>query len=130
MKQKILCNLKTSFMGRNIIYYDTINSTHKKAKSIVNDNNVQNGTIIVANMQTDGIGTNNRKWYTRNGENITFNIILYPDCYVQKIENITVIVAQCIIKTIKNLYGIELNIKYPNDVMYERKKVAGILTRK
>ena len=88
MEEEILNNLKTDFMGRNILYYNTIDSTHKEAKRIVNNDNIENGTIIVANMQTDGIGTHNRKWYTKTGENITFNIILYPNCNVEKIENI------------------------------------------
>ena len=129
MEEEILNNLKTDFMGRNILYYNTIDSTHKEAKRIVNNDNIKNGTIIVANMQTDGIGTHNRKWYTKTGENITFNIILYPNCNVEKIENITIVIAECIVQVVKQLYGLQLDIKYPNDVLYKGKKIAGILTR-
>lgn len=129
MKQKILNNLNTKYMGKNIIYYDIIDSTHKEAKRLTDNKNLPNGTLIVANMQTNGIGTHDRVWYTKEGENITFNLILYPDCEMTKLENLTVVIAECIIEVIKKLYRISLEIKYPNDVMYEGKKIAGILTQ-
>lgn len=129
MKQKILDNLNTKYIGRNIIYYDIIDSTHKEAKRLTDNKEVPNGTLIVANMQTNGIGTHDRVWYTKKGENITFNLILYPNCEMIKLEHLTVLIAECIVEVIEKLYELSLQIKYPNDVMYEGKKIAGILTQ-
>lgn len=87
-----------------------------------------NGTIIIADNQTDGIGTHERKWYTGVGENIALTIILYPDCNIKNLQNITVLIAECIKKAIYNLYDIKLTIKEPNDLIYNNKKIGGILT--
>ena len=54
--------------------------------------------------------------------------VLTPNCNIKQIENLTILIAQCLVKTIKDLYDIKLDIKYPNDVMCNRKKVSGILT--
>ena len=54
--------------------------------------------------------------------------ILYPDCNIKKISNFTRLIAEVMIKAIKNLYGYELEIKAPNDIIYKNKKIAGILT--
>ena len=87
-----------------------------------------NGTIIIADKQTNGIGTHERKWYTGKGDNIALTIILYPDCSIKRLQNITRIIAECMKKAIYNLYGIELTIKEPNDLIYNNKKIGGILT--
>ena len=128
MEELILEKLKTKYIGRNIIYFDEIDSTQKEAKRRIKNQNIQNGSIFIAKMQTDGIGTHNRKWYTEKGANITFTLVLYPNCNINKLKNLTIIIAECIVKAINNLYSINLEIKYPNDVVYNGKKLAGILT--
>ena len=128
MEELILEKLKTKYIGRNIIYFDEIDSTQKEAKRRIKNQNIQNGSIFIAKMQTDGIGTHNRKWYTEKGANITFTLVLYPNCNINKLKNLTIIIAECIVKSINNLYNINLEIKYPNDVVYNGKKLAGILT--
>ncbi len=120
-------SLHTNFLGKRIDYYETIDSTHLLAKRL-KENEIQDGMIILADNQTAGIGTHERKWYTGKGKNLSFNILFLPNCDMEKIENITTIIAECIIKAIKKLYNIELTIKKPNDVMYRDKKIAGILT--
>lgn len=123
---KIKEELDTSFLCRNIIYYKEIDSTQDEAKRIVN--NVQDGTYIITDKQTQGKGTHDRKWYDKGFENICGTFILKPNCHISKLKNLTIMIAECIVETIKNLYNISLQIKYPNDVMCNSKKIVGILT--
>lgn len=122
-----LQDLKTRFIGKDIMYFKTIDSTQTFAKNASKEK-IKNGTVILADMQTAGVGTNDRKWFTGKEQNLTMTIILYPNCNIEKISNLTVLIAECMVKSIKKLYGYDLEIKKPNDIVYNNKKLAGILT--
>lgn len=62
------------------------------------------------------------------GENLTFSFLLRPNCNIKKLETLTILIAKVIVKVIKELYDIDLEIKYPNDVIISGKKLGGILT--
>lgn len=62
------------------------------------------------------------------GENLTFSFLLRPNCNIKRLEKLTVIIAEVIVKVIKELYSIKLEIKYPNDIFISGKKLGGILT--
>lgn len=128
MKEYIEKNLKTEIIGKNIIFFDEIDSTQEKAKQLA-EGKVENGTIILANKQTNGIGTHGRKWYTKEDDSIAFTIILYPKGGIESLKDLTIDIAVCMVDTIEELYGIKLDIKKPNDLMCHQKKVGGILTQ-
>ena len=118
---------KTKIIGKQIQYQEEITSTHIIAKQIAN-NKQNNGKIILAEMQTEGIGTKGKKWYTGKGNNIAMSIILHPTCTINKLEGLTKIIAIDMQQAIKNLYQIQLEIKEPNDLLLNGKKICGILT--
>lgn len=120
--------LRTNFLGRNVIYYETIASTQLELLRKI-DNNVPNGTIVMADIQTNGIGTHGRTWHTTEKNNIAFSFVVYANCEIEKLEGITIEIAETMIEAIKNLYNIQLNIKSPNDIVYNNKKIGGILTQ-
>ena len=121
-------NLKTKFLGRNMLHFEVIDSTQKYIKENL-IKNMPNGTIVIADTQSSGIGTQGRKWFTGdNNENIAMSFVLYPETDIKKFSNLTKLIAECIINTVKKLYGYELKIKVPNDIICNEKKIAGILT--
>lgn len=120
-----LNGLKTEFLGRNMTFFKSIDSTQKKVKSLKNP---ADGTIIIADNQVAAFGTHDRKWYTGNGKNIAMSFVLLPECNIKNIENITVCIAKCLADALKKMYKINLDIKNPNDLYYKGKKVGGILT--
>ncbi len=126
--KKIEKQLNTSFLCRNIIYHEEIDSTQDEAKMLIKSQDVKDGTYIVTDKQTQGKGTKDRKWYDKGYENICGTFILKPNCHISKLETLTITIAECLIKAIKNLYSIQLQIKHPNDIMCNSKKMAGILT--
>ncbi len=127
MEKELSNILKTSIIGKNIVFYETLESTQLKAKEIKDE--VENGTIIITNNQLAGIGTHDRKWFMGHGDNIAFTMILKPECNISKIKNITVIIAECMVRVLKHLYDVQVSIKMPNDLMCNGKKLGGILTQ-
>ncbi len=73
-------------------------------------------------------GTHGRKWYTQEKGNIAFSFFLETNCEVKKLEGITIEIAQIIVAILKKEYAISLSIKSPNDLVYQGKKIGGILT--
>lgn len=109
---------------QKITYYKEINSTHIHAKEIEN----QGDQILIAEIQTAGIGTKGRIWHTGESKNIAMTIIKHPKCKVEDLEGVTTKIAEVIQQTIKEMYGYELQIKIPNDLILNGRKICGILT--
>ena len=118
---------KTKIIGKQIEYFEQINSTHIYAKKIANEKN-NNGKILIAEMQTGGIGTKGRSWYTGFEKNIATTIILHPKCKIEDLNNLTIEIAIKIKNAINELYGYKLEIKERNDLIFNGKKICGILT--
>lgn len=117
--------IKIKLINYRVKIFNEINSTHVYAKS--NINKLNSNTLVIAKKQTSGIGTHGRVWHTGK-DNIAMTLIFKPNCNIYKITNITIKIADCIKKAIFSLYNINLNIKKPNDLMLDDKKVCGILT--
>lgn len=124
--ERIKKNLDTQFLGNNIIYIEQIDSTQDECKRRIA--NISNGTYIVTDKQVSGKGTHGRIWYDNGYENICGSFILTPNCEIRKLDRLTVLIAECLVATIKELFNIECDIKYPNDILLNSKKIAGILT--
>lgn len=109
---------------QKIKYYKEINSTHIYSKEIEK----QGDQILIAEVQSAGIGTKGRNWHTGENKNIAMTIIKHPKCKVEKLNGLTTKIAEVIKQTIKEMYGYELQIKIPNDLILNGKKICGILT--
>lgn len=123
-----LKDLQTKFIGQDFRYFKSIDSTQLYVKQLDEENSAKNGTVVFSDVQTAGIGTHSRKWYTGNGKNLAFTFVLYPDCKVKNFERFTYMLAETMLETIQILYHINLQIKIPNDIVYHGKKIGGILT--
>ena len=123
-----LKNLKTNFLGRNIFYYKTIDSTQKEIWRRVDDDQIESGTLIFADIQTGGIGTHGRIWHTDEKNNIAFSFYLKLNCDIITLSGLTKKIAEIIIRIFKDKYRINLQIKEPNDIYYNEKKLGGILS--
>lgn len=124
-KESISQILNTEIIGRNIIHFDTIDSTNTYAKVIGNES--EDGTVIIAEEQTNGRGRVGRLWHSKKYEGIWMSIILKPDIHPTQAPFITLILGASVVKALKNL-GIDSYIKWPNDLIINSKKVCGILT--
>lgn len=123
-----LKNLRTKVLARNVLHFKTIDSTQSEVWRLINKN-APSGTIVIADIQTAGKGTHGRIWHTDNENNIAFSFFVQLDCNITKLTGITTKIAEIIVETFKEKYNIILDIKSPNDLICNNKKLGGILTQ-
>ena len=117
--------LKTDFIGKRIYYFDEIDSTQNFALNI-SSQNIENGTIILAEKQVNAIGRLNRKWYSPKG-GIWFSVIILPEFEISDATIIPIASSLALCTTIEKIHGVSSKVKWPNDITINGKKVAGML---
>lgn len=128
MKNKILSRLPASFPWRgNIHYFDTIDSTNTEAKRMASDG-APHGTVLIADCQTHGRGRMGRSFHSPENAGIYLSMILRPNCPAQQLLHLTCATAVAAADGIYRATSLQTGIKWTNDLVYERKKLGGILT--
>ena len=127
--QEVQRGLSTTYIGKRIFYFPELESTNiiAKEKALHITEAIDEGTIIIAEKQSAGKGRLGRKWFSPAG-GIWLSIILYPQLPPSYIPRITLMTAVAAVKAIKICTQIEPQIKWPNDILINEKKVCGILT--
>lgn len=128
-----LTNLNTKYLGRNFIFYEKIDSTQNEIFRMIencklNNKKMENGTIVMSDIQENGKGTHGRKWFTDEKNNIAFSVYIETNCLSEQLENITTKIAEILVLIFKDIYNIQIDIKLPNDLYIKQKKIGGILT--
>ena len=124
---EILPVLKTRYIGREIIYFDSIGSTNNIA-AIGAQKGCAEGLVVIAEEQTSGRGRLKRKWCTPKFSSIAFSLVLRPDIKPQDASGITLVMGTAVCRALRNVTNLDVRIKWPNDIIINRKKVCGILT--
>ena len=121
---EITSGLKTKKIGKTVYYFNAIDSTQNFATKISNQNN--SGTVIIAQRQTSGKGRLGRKWVSPSG-GIWLSIILHPkfDASYATLFPIASSLALCV--AIEKTLELKPELKWPNDVTLDGKKIAGML---
>ncbi|MCW8850142.1 MAG: biotin--[acetyl-CoA-carboxylase] ligase [Melioribacteraceae bacterium] len=117
--------LETSAIGRNFIYCEEINSTNKYL--LQSEKKLFHGTTIFSEFQEDGKGRLNRPWLSNKGENLTFSVLLKKNLSKYNPNHISLAASLAVSMAIENLYQLKTDLKWPNDVLIQNKKVSGIL---
>ena len=119
--------MSTLFIGQNKIELLTVDSTNNFAANLIKETNVLDGTVIMAEHQTNGKGQSGNSWFSQPKLNLTCSYILRPTFL--KIEDqfyLSMVISLAVTRTLSEL-GIKSVIKWPNDILVESKKIAGIL---
>ena len=116
-------NLKTRFVGQKVIYYPNLASTMEIAKREARRGAME-GTVIIADEQTAGKGRAKRVWLSPKGC-IALSIILYPS--LRYLPSLIMVAALAVVHSIEAVTGLKPQVKWPNDVIINGKKVCGIL---
>ena len=108
------------------IYLECVDSTNKYGKC--NIEALQDKTVLYTYNQTDGYGRLERSWENTPDKNLYLSLILKPFNTPNKIySNFSQYLSVIIVNILINYYGISAKIKWPNDILINNKKVAGIL---
>lgn len=127
--QEVQRGLSINYIGKEIYYFPELKSTNiiAKEKALHRAEGIEEGTLIIAERQSAGKGRLGREWFSPAG-GIWLSIILYPQLSPSYISRITLMTAVAVVKAIKVCTQIESQIKWPNDILINEKKVCGILT--
>lgn len=113
-------------IGRNIILMQSVDSTNRVAMEL-GDKGAPHGTTVIAETQTKGRGRLGRTWISPPGDNIYMSAILRPALKPEDATLLTILAAVACVKAIRDATGIEVKIKWPNDLMVSDRKLGGIL---
>lgn len=117
----------TQWAGCEIYCFDSIDSTNTKAKELAEAGH-PSGTLVVADQQTLGRGRRGRSWESPAGTGIFMTLMLKPDINPNNASMLTLVAAMATARAITEVAGEAAQIKWPNDIVMNGKKVVGILT--
>ncbi|MBT2701531.1 biotin--[acetyl-CoA-carboxylase] ligase [Bacillus sp. ISL-40] len=119
--------LTTNFIGRNIHYVESVESTQKLAHHFASED-APEGTVIIAEEQLSGRGRMARKWHSPKYTGIWMSMIIRPNIPLSNAPQLTLLAAVAIVQAIEEMTDLIPEIKWPNDILINGKKVTGILT--
>ena len=115
--------LFTRIVGKRLLFFQEVSSTMDEAVKRA-DRGTEEGTVVVAETQTASRGRQGRAWVSRSG-NLYLSVVLYPT--IQTLPYLNSLCGVAVVRAIANISGLKPRIKWPNDVLLDGKKVAGIL---
>ncbi|HEY2494329.1 MAG TPA: biotin--[acetyl-CoA-carboxylase] ligase [Paenibacillus sp.] len=122
----LMHNLNTSIMGSRIKVMKSTISTQDQARKMAEDGAAE-GTLIIAEEQTDGKGRMGRKWFSPHGKGIWMSLILRPQQPLQFTPQLTLLTGVAVCRAIRKTTHLDVGIKWPNDLLLNDRKVCGIL---
>lgn len=125
-KEKLLHGLHTSTLCKKLFVFDTIDSTNACAK-VLAEIDIDNGTVVIAEYQTEGRGRLGRSWNSEKGKNLLFSVIMKPQIHRSLVGLLPLYAALSVAQGIREMLNIEVECKWPNDILIHSKKCCGIL---
>lgn len=109
--------------GKRLIYFDEVDSTNRVGGDLARSGATE-GTVILADSQTQGRGRNTHTWYSPAGVNLYFTVILFPKAGL--LHYLPFVAGLSIAQALDHL-GIHCDLKWPNDILINGKKAGGVL---
>lgn len=115
--------LFTRLVGKRLLYFQEVSSTMDEAVHRA-ERGAEEGTVVVAETQTASRGRHGRAWVSRSG-NLYLSLVLYPT--LETLPHLNSLCGVAVARAIAHSSGLKPRIKWPNDILLDGKKVAGIL---
>ncbi|MFJ8256299.1 biotin--[acetyl-CoA-carboxylase] ligase [Peribacillus asahii] len=124
---EIQLGLQTKILGKKVHYEESVETTQKIAHKLSNEG-APEGTLVVAEEQRGGKGRLMRPWYSPKYTGVWMSLILRPSIPFHQAPQLTLLAAVAVVRAIENTTELKPQIKWPNDILINRKKMTGILT--
>jgi BirA family biotin operon repressor/biotin-[acetyl-CoA-carboxylase] ligase len=129
LPQLIRPRLNTRFIGRNLYHFYDVDSTNLFASRLLtHGRKVAEGTVIVAEAQTAGRGRLGRSWHSQREAGIYFSMVLFPKTPPSLAPLFTLATAVAMHDAVERYTGLDIDIKWPNDLLVGGRKFCGILS--
>src|SRR5438105_10456830 len=129
LPQLIRPRLNTRFIGRSLYHFYDVDSTNLfAARLLAHGHKVPEGTVIVAESQTAGRGRLGRSWHSEREAGIYFSVVLFPKAPPSLAPLFTLAAATAMHNAVERYTGLDIDIKWPNDLLVGGKKFCGILS--
>ncbi|WP_068781710.1 biotin--[acetyl-CoA-carboxylase] ligase [Paenibacillus sp. GM2] len=125
-KEDVLSRLQTVTFGRQIHVMDVVKTTQDEVRALA-EQGVAEGTLVIAEEQTVGRGRQGRKWYSPSGKGIWMSLLLKPRQPISFAAQLTLLTAVAVCRALRKVSGVDVGIKWPNDLLIEGRKLCGIL---
>jgi len=125
--EELTWGLKSSVIGRKILSYEIVRSTNEIAFDLAR-RGLEEGTVVISEGQTHGKGRLGRHWVSPKGRGIYLSIILRPQFPPQGVSRLTLLASLSVARAVHDLTLLEPQIRWPNDILVNGKKLSGILT--
>ena len=119
-------HLTTARLGRRVLHFTQLDSTNAHALALAGDP-AHDGLVIVADEQTAGRGQHGRSWACPSGSGVLMSVLLFPPPELRRPAILTAWAAVSVCEVIVQTTGLQAQIKWPNDVLLQGRKVCGIL---
>ncbi len=119
--------IDTRVIGRDVQVFKETNSTNDVIEKFARDG-AKEGGVVYAEAQSRGRGRMGRTWISPPQKGLWFSILLRPQMRPQAVTQITVAAATALSRAIRRISGVAVQVKWPNDILIDGRKVAGILT--
>ncbi|MEX2145660.1 MAG: biotin--[acetyl-CoA-carboxylase] ligase [Candidatus Rokuibacteriota bacterium] len=116
----------TGSSAPSVIRLGAVDSTQNVAWGLV-DEGIADGTVVTAESQHDGRGRRGRHWHDEPGASLAASVVLYPRLAVASLGGLSFAAALAVAEALQSQTGLAPRLKWPNDVLVDRRKIAGIL---
>ncbi len=116
-----------NWAGKKLVYCETVDSTNTKAKELA-ELGYPSGTLVTAEQQKAGRGRSGRGWESPPGTGIFMTLLLRPAIRPDSASMLTLVAALAAVRGVRDITQADVQIKWPNDLVLNGKKICGILT--
>jgi len=122
----IQSGLETEIIARCVEHFHEIDSTNQRAAEL-GEQGAAEGTVVIAETQSAGRGRMGRCWSSPDGVNLYTSILLRPQMLPMQASQLTFLSAVALARTVEKVTGVKVSVKWPNDILLDGKKIAGLL---
>lgn len=125
--EEVESRIGTKWAGRHVCFLETVDSTNNEASRLA-ENGAPEGTLVLAEEQGKGKGRRGRTWVTPAKSAVAMSLVVRPKILPARASMVTLVMGLAVAYGCRDCCGVDAEIKWPNDIVVDGKKLCGILT--